>query len=380
MSSSLIPLSLNPPLLSFHLHRTTSSPSPLISFSRASKFPIRATSSSSDHEEIRWLREEQRWLREEQRWLREEQRWIRERESLLREISELKLQIKALENRNLSDGASVSVSDTISNIAGLLQMLKEKNMIAERATVAEKEKFEEEEQQKEVVKILEGEKKRRKALRVGSEGEDVKAMQEELLKLGFFSGEEDMEYSSFSTGTERAVKTWQAAKGVTEDGIMTSELLERLYMEHRVEDSDTNMNADQKGIIQTIPPKEGPNGAPIASITEISEIKQTVVKEGATEVDLSERRVFLLGENRWEEPSRLAGRGNQDAGSKAKKATTQCLTCRGEGRLMCLECDGTGEPNIEPQFIEWVDEGMKCPYCEGLGYTICDVCEGKAVV
>lgn len=43
--------------------------------------------------------------------------------------------------------------------------------------------------------------------------------------------------------------------GVTEDGIMTSELLERLYMEHRVEDSDTNMNADQKGIIQTIPPK-----------------------------------------------------------------------------------------------------------------------------
>lgn len=290
------------------------------------------------------------------------------------------MQIKALENRNLSDGASVSVSDTISNIAGLLQMLKEKNMIAERATVAEKEKFEEEEQQKEVVKVLEGEKKKRKALRVGSEGEDVKAMQEELLKLGFFSGEEDMEYSSFSTGTERAVKTWQAAMGVTEDGIMTSELLESLYMEHRVEDTDTNMNADQKGIIQTIPPKEGTNGAPIASITEISEIKQTVVKEGATEVDLSERRVFLLGENRWEEPSRLAGRGNQDAGSKAKKATTQCLTCRGEGRLMCLECDGTGEPNIEPQFIEWVDEGMKCPYCEGLGYTICDVCEGKAVV
>ncbi|KAH9649971.1 protein disulfide isomerase pTAC5 [Citrus sinensis] len=324
MSSSLIPLSLNPPLLSFHLHRTTCSPPLLISFSRASKFPIRATSSSSDHEEIRWLREEQRWLREEQRWFREEQRWIRERESLLREISELKLQIKALENRNLSDGASVSVSDTISNIAGLLQ--------------------------------------------------------EELLKLGFFSGEEDMEYSSFSTGTERAVKTWQAAMGVTEDGIMTSELLESLYMEHRVEDNDTNMNADQKGIIQTIPPKEGTNGAPIASITEISEIKQTVVKEGATEVDLSERRVFLLGENRWEEPSRLAGRGNQDAGSKAKKATTQCLTCRGEGRLMCLECDGTGEPNIEPQFIEWVDEGMKCPYCEGLGYTICDVCEGKAVV
>lgn len=33
--------------------------------------------------------------------------------------------------------------------------------------------------------------------------------QEALQKLGFYSGEEDMEYSSFSSGTERAVKTWQ---------------------------------------------------------------------------------------------------------------------------------------------------------------------------
>jgi peptidoglycan hydrolase-like protein with peptidoglycan-binding domain len=34
-------------------------------------------------------------------------------------------------------------------------------------------------------------------------------MQEALEKLGFYSGEEDTEFSSFSTGTERAVKTWQ---------------------------------------------------------------------------------------------------------------------------------------------------------------------------
>jgi hypothetical protein len=34
-------------------------------------------------------------------------------------------------------------------------------------------------------------------------------MQEALQKLGFYSGEEDMEYSSFSSGTDRAVKTWQ---------------------------------------------------------------------------------------------------------------------------------------------------------------------------
>lgn len=36
-------------------------------------------------------------------------------------------------------------------------------------------------------------------------------MQEALQRLGFYSGEEDMEYSSFSSGTEKAVKTWQVS-------------------------------------------------------------------------------------------------------------------------------------------------------------------------
>lgn len=52
--------------------------------------------------------------------------------------------------------------------------------------------------------------------------------------------------------------------------------------------------------------------------------------EGVTELDISQQRVFLLGENRWEEPSRL---------SRDKKTTgeskTKCLSCRGEGRLLC---------------------------------------------
>ena len=79
--------------------------------------------------------------------------------------------------------------------------------------------------------------------------------------------------------------------------------------------------------------------------------------------------------------------------------------------VSCLltECDGTGEPNIEEQvrehgtfllvlfilfiwtcvyitrlsilkqFMEWVDEGAKCPYCNGVGFEICDVCHGKTV-
>lgn len=90
------------------------------------------------------------------------------------------------------------------------------------------------------------------------------------MNLGFYCGEEDMEFSSFSSGTERAVKTWQvccinfisllmfefeyyetfhimfclfmfflvhtcidfgfkATIGIREDGIMTVELLDQLY-------------------------------------------------------------------------------------------------------------------------------------------------------
>ena len=39
----------------------------------------------------------------------------------------------------------------------------------------------------------------------------LRLWQEALEKLGFYSGEEDMEFSSFSSGTERAVKTWQVS-------------------------------------------------------------------------------------------------------------------------------------------------------------------------
>ncbi|BBH09528.1 plastid transcriptionally active 5 [Prunus dulcis] len=104
-------------------------------------------------------------------------------------------------------------------------------------------------------------------------------MQEALQKLGFYSGEEDMESSSFSSGTERAVKTWQ----------------------------------------------EDTNGAAVTSATEISEVQQTLVKDGVTEVEVSEHRVFLLGKNRWEDSSRLSRNQKKE------------------------ECDGTGEPNIEEQ-------------------------------
>ena len=196
---------------------------------------------------------------------------------------------------------------------------------------------------------------KKRALRVGSEGEEVRAMQEALEKLGFYSGEEDTEFSSFSTGTERAIKTWQASIGATEDGLMTSELLEMLFTGRTQDDLK----------------KEGVNGALVPPVTETAELQQPVEEK----IDYNKHRVYLLGENRWEDPSRLTKKDKPISGSTAA-STKQCITCRGEGRLLCLECDGTGEPNIEPQFLEWVGEDTKCPYCEGLGYTICDVCQG----
>ncbi|XVF29156.1 hypothetical protein REPUB_Repub15cG0095600 [Reevesia pubescens] len=394
--TSLIPLSFHPPFL---LHTSHSFPS---KSSSLSPFPFKLflcfsspsssspNSSNFDREESRWLREEQRWMREEQRWLREEQRWLIEKESLLRQISELKLQIQALESRNSVQGASVS--ETVSSIGALLQVLKEKNRIAESGEstsemVLEEVKEKEVVVEEEGVRVLEKKEKEvekkieRKALRVGSEGEQVREMQEALEKLGFYSGEEDMEFSSFSSGTARAVKTWQATIGAREDGIMTVELLQRLFGEQQIESSSSSNIADHETAPLNIPEKEGTNGAAIASFTEISEIQQKVVEEeGFTETEVSQHRVFLLGENRWEEPSRLSGREKQVTEGKNKDTATRCHACRGEGRLMCTECDGTGEPNVEEQFLEWVDEGANCPYCDGLGYTVCDVCQGKAVV
>ncbi|XVF38035.1 hypothetical protein REPUB_Repub20aG0063100 [Reevesia pubescens] len=395
--TSLILLAFHPP---FPLHNSHSfpskssslfpSPSNVLFLRFSSSSPSSSNSSHFEREEIRWLREEQRWSREEQRWLREEQRWLHDRESLLRQISELKLQIQALENRNSVQGASFS--ETISSIGALLQVLKEKNRIAESGE-STRELVLEEVEEKEVVLEEEGvrvlernekeveKNKERKALRVGSEGEQVQEMQEALQKLGFYSGEEDMEFSSFSSGTERAVKTWQATIGALEDGIMTAELLQMLFGEQQIKSSSLSNVADHEIAPLTVPEKEGSNGSVIASLTEISKVQQKVVKEeGFTEAEVSQHRVFLLGENRWEEPSRLAGKDKQAKESKNKNTATRCKACHGEGQLMCIECDGTGEPNVEPQFLAWVDEGANCPYCDGVGYTICDVCQGKAVV
>lgn len=371
--SSTTPSEFNKYVFSFPIFSKPTSLSLSLSKSHIC-FAFNNNSSEYEREESRWLREEQRWLREEQRWIREERRWEAERESLLNEIKALKLQIEDLRH----EGANNSVS----NVSNLLHMLKKEvsqiaesgssaaPLVVEAAAAAVEEA--EEVVVKEVIKTVEEVKekeitKKRTTLRVGSEGDQVRLLQEALLKLGFYCGEEDEEFSSFSTGTERAVKTWQASIGVPETGMVTAELLERLYMEQK--DEDTSF-------------KEGGNGVVVASITPVPEIPSRIVKEYKE----PDHRVFLLGENRWEDSSRLTNQNKQGGQSQSQSqidskgvVTTRCITCRGEGHLLCEECDGTGEPNIEPQFLEWVGEDMKCPYCGGNGHTICDVCQGSGV-
>lgn len=167
----------------------------------------------------------------------------------------------------------------------------------------------------------------------------------------------------------------QSSVGTADDGVMTSVLLGRLFLERGLKEFPNQGSDFVSGAA-----KDDTNKTPTASVSEIKEIKETVIKEtGDVEVEISAHRVFLLGENRWEEPSRLKIRDKPISGSKAVPVDIPCLRCRGEGQLLCTECDGSGEPNIEPQFLEWFGENAKCPYCKGLGYTTCDVCEGKAV-
>lgn len=79
------------------------------------------------------------------------------------------------------------MSETISSIAGLLQVLKEKSLIAETGSSTSPIVLEEKEEEEEVVvekviRVLEEEGKRvlekkRSTLRKGSEGEEVRALQ-----------------------------------------------------------------------------------------------------------------------------------------------------------------------------------------------------------
>jgi protein disulfide-isomerase len=143
---------------------------------RLAKFTVLCSSSSSwEGEEARWLREEQRWLREEQRWLREEARWREERERLLAEIGVLRMKLELLEKERLTDVEAVVTRPR----PVLIEKASVKEMLLEEAVKVEetREVREVGVEEKKVPEMKKMEEPKRRSLRVGAEGDDVRAMQ-----------------------------------------------------------------------------------------------------------------------------------------------------------------------------------------------------------
>jgi protein disulfide-isomerase len=175
-----------PPISSFHRQRLRPCPRRLTFVHRA-----RATvSSSSSSEEARWLREEQRWQREEQRWLREESRWRAEREALLAELAALRLRLRALEGPPPHDrhfaqveaapSAAVPAPQPRPVLVGEVEVTKEVVAVEEKTKAASPKADE---------SGAGGMTNRRRTLRTGSEGEDVRAMQVSIVAgLSFWLG------------------------------------------------------------------------------------------------------------------------------------------------------------------------------------------------
>lgn len=80
------------------------------------------------------------------------------------------------------------------------------------------------------------------------------------------------------------------------------------------------------------------NGVPqVASVSKIAGTQQSLIKDfGSAKDNVTKNRVFLLGENRWEEPSRLVKSVQSGNERNPTSTSAKCLTCRGEKRLMCV--------------------------------------------
>ncbi|GLJ30916.1 hypothetical protein SUGI_0615660 [Cryptomeria japonica] len=282
-------------------------------------------------EEERWVGEEQRWLREEARWFREEARWRAQVHVLQSQISSLTLQLQLLQHFPLTsphfNASGVDLQDQISSSSDLQAKISSHSDLQDQisfpaSTITTTS----------LSNININKNKKRNTLKLGSRGEAVKEMQEALQRLGFYSGEDDMESSSFDGGTQRAVKSWQATLGIVEDGTMTAELLAKLLGDEML---DTELEEElTNGASLPLPGKlkmaqEKINGSvqkPIAKI------EQAIISK-AGGVEISEKRVYLLGENRWEEPQRL--KSKQNGGGTKVGTSARCFSCRGEGKMLC---------------------------------------------
>ncbi|CAL2244800.1 unnamed protein product, partial [Prunus armeniaca] len=186
-----------------------------------------------------------------------------------------------------------------------VEILTEKILISETGSTSravELDHIQEEIEEVSAVPEVKEEKKSRNPLRKGSEGEEVRAMQEASQKLDFTWVRKAWSFPASQVGPNVLSRLGKSSNGCV--GYVVWE--------------DTN-------------------GAAVTSGTEISEVQQTLVKEGVTKVEVSKHRVFLLGENRWKVSFGLSRNQKNVGESKTVNTTTRCVTCRGEGRLLCAD-------------------------------------------
>jgi len=387
-------------------------------------------------EEQRWLREEERWRREETRWTEERNAWAQESLAMAEEIKALKQEMEQLRaytsSERLTNG---SLSNVTTGLKALLEYLqtsefKQAPPITEKRhalhtssssfTVSSSSSSSSETNtiskegidlathstasmsdfsidlvpvEEDIVSVSSSSKTasgsttgrglqepnstqnsptRRRVLKRGAEGAEVRTLQEALAKLGYYSGEEEIEYSSFATGTEAAAKAWQVSVGAVDDGVMSSQLLAQLYGE---ENSAVAVSERKQPNGQASSAKQTAGSLETKPMEQEREIDRFSTTDDETGHG-SRTRVYLLGENRWEDSSRLIKKSKGQTMNSKPATVMMCFSCRGEGVTLCTECEGTGDLNVEEQFLEWVEENAKCPYCEGSGSVSCDVCLG----
>lgn len=87
-------------------------------------------------------------------------------------------------------------------------------------------------------------------LRKGDQGAEVVTLQQALRELGFLNGAAD---GNFGTGTQTAVKNFQKAYGLDEDGIAGKMTLEKLYSESSVTPMPQTTPVVEPGDIMDLP-------------------------------------------------------------------------------------------------------------------------------
>ncbi|CAI7753103.1 unnamed protein product [Closterium sp. NIES-53] len=248
----------------------------------------------------------------------------------------------------------------------------------------------------------EGARKGQRKLNRGLYGDDVAQLQAALARQGFYCGEEDEEDEFFGANTESAVKTWQATMKLQEDGIVTPALFSLLVGNPRPAAEPATKPAPELPAKPSTEPSSSSSSQVSPRAPPATREKREIERYARSDLEMGQRRVFLLGENRWEDPNTLIGRGGEEVEGKEEGGEEEEEEERGEvegkgkgrgGRDLVDvkgkgkgkkgkkggdgECEGTGDLNIEEQFLDWVEDGACCLYCNGTGAITCDLCDGS---